>query len=305
MRPDPLDGLLPFVLAARHRSFTAAAAELRVTRSAVSQAIKALETRLGVTLLARTTRDVGLTEAGEAFLAAVQPAVVAIAAAAEAASAMGGRPAGTLRLNVPRVAIGTVIAPLLPRFRAACPEVTVEVFAEDRLANIVEGGFDAGVRLGELLAQDMVSVRLSPPERLVVVGAPAYFARRGHPAHPRDLAFHDCINFRQSTRGGLYAWEFEQPRADGSPEAFEVAVQGGLVVNDTALKLQAAIDGLGLAYELESAARPAIAAGSLQPTLGDFAPTTPGFFLYFPARAQVLPKLRAFIDIARAPIPPR
>jgi DNA-binding transcriptional LysR family regulator len=293
MRSDSLDGLVAFALVAEQRSFTAAAATLRVTRSAVSQAIKVLERRLGVALLARTTRDVGLTEAGKVFYDRVRPALTEIIAASEAVTAIGGRPAGLLRLNAPRVAVATVIAPLLPTLRQAYPDITVEIFTEDRFANIVEGGFDAGVRLGELVEKDMVSVRLTAPDRLVVIGAPSYFDRRGHPAHPRDLAAHDCINFRQSSRGGLYRWEFEEAGED-----FDVAVNGGIIVNETDMKLRATIDGLGLSYELESVARPFIEAGALVPTLLPYATQTPGFYLYFPARSQVLPKLRAFISCA-------
>lgn len=298
MRPELLDGLLPFLQVAERRSFTAAAAELRVTRSAVSQAVKALEARLGVALLARTTRDVALTEVGAAFHAALAPAIGAIATAAEAARTAAGRPSGTLRLNIPRIAAGA-IAPLLARMRRSCPDVTVELFSDDRLANIVEGGFDAGIRLGETLQQDMVSVRLTPPDRLVVVGAPGYLAQAGHPAHPRDLAAHECINFREPTRGGLYAWEFEEPGPGGTVREFRVAVSGGVIVNDSDLKLRAAIAGLGLAYELESVARAHLEAGRLAVTLAGYAPATPGLFLYFPARAQALPKLRAFLALVR------
>jgi DNA-binding transcriptional LysR family regulator len=294
MRAHDLDGLVAFCLVAEKRSFTAAAAELGVTRSAMSQAIKALEAGLGVAVFARTTRDVGLTEPGERLYAEVRPAIEAISLARQAASASGGRPSGVLRLNVPRVAITSVIAPLLPGFARAHPKITVEVFTEDRFANIVEGGFDAGVRLGELVEKDMVSVRLTEADRLCVVGAPAYFAARGTPSHPRELGRHACVNFRQSSRGGLYRWEFEE-----AGEEFDVAVDGPLIVNDTDLKLRAAIDGLGLAYELRSVAKPWLEAGALVECLATFAPATPGFYLYFPARAQVLPKLRAFIDFAR------
>ncbi|MCM0021863.1 MAG: LysR family transcriptional regulator [Tagaea sp.] len=293
MRSDALDGLLAFALVAERRNFTAAAAELRVTRSAVSQSIKTLERRLGVALFARTTRDVGLTEAGRVFYEGVRPAIDGVVAASEKVGGLGGKPSGLLRLNVPRVAIAGVIAPLLPAFRAAYPGVTVEVFADDGLANIVEDGFDAGVRLGELVEKDMVSIRLAPDDRLIAIGAPAYFARHGHPAHPRDLAAHACINFRQPTRKGLYRWEFER---DG--ETFDVAVEGALIVNDTELKMRATLDGMGLSYELESVAAPHLKAGKLVATLADYAPRVPGFHLYFPARAQAMPKLRAFIDIA-------
>jgi len=295
MRADALDGIVALVKVAEHRSFTAAAADLRVTRSAVSQTVKGLEERLGVALFARTTRDVGLTEAGEMLLRQVAPALRSIAEALDRVGDYAGRTSGLLRLNVPRVAVATVVAPLLRGFAAAYPDVTVEVFVEDRLANIVEGGFDAGIRLGELVEQDMVSVRLTPPARLVVVGSPDYFARHGHPGTPADLARHRCINFRQGTRGGLYAWEFDDP---STGEEMAVAVEGPLIVNETELKLRAAIDGLGLAYELDTVVAPHVEAGTLATTLNAYAPSTPGFHLYFPARAQVLPKLRAFIDFA-------
>jgi DNA-binding transcriptional LysR family regulator len=289
-----LDGLMAFCQVAQRRSFTAAAADLRVTRSAISQTIRALELRVGTALFARTTRDVALTQAGEAFLASVQPAVDAIKVATDAIGAAAGRPAGLLRLNVPRLAVATAIAPLLPGFLSQYPAIQVEIFTDDRFANIVADGFDAGVRLGELIDKDMVSVRVTPPDRLIVVGAPTYLARHPAPKHPRDLAAHQCINFRQSSRGGLYRWEFENGDDD-----FDIAVQGNLIVNDTDAKLRAAMDGLGLAYELEAVVQPLIAAGALVPLLTNYAATTPGFFLYFPSRAQVSPKLRAFIDYVR------
>ncbi|MGQ9367642.1 LysR family transcriptional regulator [Azospirillum sp. A39] len=295
MNGNHLDGMMAFVAVAERRSFTAAAASLRVTRSAISQSIRTLEKRIGVPLFARTTRDVALTEAGEMLYLRVGPAVRAIGEAMETVGAYAGRPSGLLRLNVPRVAIPTILAPLLPDFARAFPEVVVEVFAEDRLVNIVEAGFDAGIRLGELVERDMVSVRLSPPARFLVVGSPAYLRDHGRPASPAALAGHRCINFRMSSRGNVYRWEFER---DG--EEFAVSVDGSLIVNDVDLAIRAAADGLGLAYVFETLAAPFLADGALETVLEGFAAQSPGFFLYFPARVQVMPKLRAFIDFAVA-----
>lgn len=295
MQRDLLDGVVAFLRVAERQSFTAAAAELGVSPQAVSQTIRQLEARVGVALLARTTRSVSLTEAGHRFLAEARPGAEAIASAFRAASALRDRPSGTLRLNVPRIALAGVIEPLLPGFRAAHPEVTVEVFVEDRLADIVGDGFDAGIRLGEIVDADMVAVRLTPPEPMTVVGAPDYFARNGRPTTPADLRDHSCINFRNTARGDLYRWEFA---IDG--REVEVAVAGGMVVNDSGLLVGSAAAGLGLAYTLTSAAAPLVAQGRLEQVLQPFCPDTPGFFLYFPSRSQVLPKLRAFIDHAKS-----
>jgi DNA-binding transcriptional LysR family regulator len=297
-RLDLLDGLVVFEAVASRASFSAAARDLRVTRSAVSQAISALEARLGVTLLARTTRSVSLTEAGARFLETVGPALAAIAGATEALASPDGQPTGLLRINAPRLAVAMLLAPILPDFLRAFPGVSVEIFTEDRFADIVADGFDAGVRLGELLDADMVSVRLSPPDRLVVVGSPIYLASHGRPAHPRQLAAHACINFRQSAKGGLYRWEFQEC-GKGAAGEISVAVEGRVIVNDTDAKLRAALEGLGLAYELETVVRPFLAEGLLEEVLADWSAATPGFHLYFPSRRQVAPKLRAFIDFAR------
>jgi DNA-binding transcriptional LysR family regulator len=299
MKLSRLDAGAVFVQVAGHRNFTAAAAQLNITRSAASQAVKSLEARLGVVLLVRTTRDVAPTQEGERLYAELAPALAAMQRAFEQARADAGRPSGLLRLNVPRIAVATVIAPLLPGFAQRYPEVTLEVFVDDRLANIVEGGFDAGVRFGEMVAQDMVSVQLAAAGRLLVVGSPGYFAAHGAPRSPADLTRHRCINYRQISKGGLYRWEFQR-----QGEVFEIAVDGPLVVNDSDLKLRAAIDGIGLAYELESVVEPFVQAGVLQPVLQRYAIRTPGLHIYFPSRAQVSPKLRAFLDFAKAALAP-
>jgi DNA-binding transcriptional LysR family regulator len=291
MQRADLDGLIAFLRVAERRSFTAAARDLGVTPSAVSQTVRALEARAGVALLARTTRDVALTEAGRRFLERARPAVAEIRAALEEAADLGGRPSGLLRLNVPYVALGAVIEPVLASFCAAHPGVQVEIYVDDRFANIVEDGFDAGIRLGEFVEADMVALRLTPPFRLAVVGSPDYLARRGRPAHPRELKDHACINFRQGARGGLYRWEFEEAGREVA-----VAVDGPVIVNESGAMMAAAAMGLGLAYTLEPVARPLREAGVLETVLEPFLPETPGFFLYFPARHQVMPKLRAFIE---------
>jgi DNA-binding transcriptional LysR family regulator len=292
MRRDQLDGVVAFLRVAERRSFTAAAAELGVTPAAVSHTIKQLEARIGVALFARTTRDVGLTEAGRRFLEHARPGLAQISEAFEAARRLGDAPSGLLRLNVPRVALPGIVEPVLTEFRAAYPAVEVEITVEDRSVNIVEEGFDAGIRLGEMIEADMVGVRLTPPFRCAIVASPAYLARRGRPVRPEELRVHDCINFRQG-RGTLYRWEFEE----GGRE-WEMAVPGPLATNDGALMMAACVQGLGLAYTLEPVAAPLVEQGLLKRVLEPFCPETPGFFLYFPHRAQVMPKLRAFADFA-------
>ena len=293
MKLRSLDAAAAFVAVARHRSFTAAAAELGVTRSALSQSIKAFEQRLGVALLARTTRDVGMTEAGAALYAELSPVIGTVGRALERMAEYSGRPAGLLRINAPTIAGPLILAPLLPGFLARYPDIQLEICSDDAFANIVEQGFDAGVRLGEMVAQDMVSVRLSPPTRTVVVASPDYLARHGTPERPEDLVRHQCINYRQATRGGIYRWEFQR-----GGEEFEMAVAGRLILNESELLLRAAADGLGLAYHFEFVARERVERGELVEVLREFSVATPGFFLYFPARAQVLPKLRALIQHA-------
>jgi len=285
-----LDGLPAFLLVAERRSFRAAAAELGVSPSALSQTIKALEARLGIALFHRTTRSVGLTEAGERFLERARPAMAGFREAFEAARSLSERPSGLLRINASRGVIASLIGPVLPSFVAAYPEVEVEIFADDGFVDIVDGGFDAGFRLGESLQADMVAVRISPPFRFAIAGAPAYFQRRGRPRTPEDLREHACIRFRQMSSQGIYRWEFEKGN-----RAFEIAVHGPLIVNDTSVSIAATLDGMGLSYIAEPLVEEMVKEGRLELVLVDYMPETPGMFLYYPSRSQALPKLRAFV----------
>ena len=278
---------------ARHRNFRRAAAELGVTPSAISQAVRALETRLGAALFLRTTRSVGLTEAGERFLARARPAFEELVAAGEAARDLGQRPAGLLRLSVPRAVVPNLLEPLMASFALAYPEVELEIVAEDGLIDLAARGFDAGIRMGQLLAADMVAVRLTAPFPLVVVGSPDYLARMKRPQRIDDLRRHACLRMRR-TDGAVAPW----PLIDGN-KTVEVVVSGPLITHDFLTLLGAAIRGMGLAYLPAPLAASAIAEGKLRPLLQRHAVTTPGLFLYHPGRRQVLPKLRAFIEHVR------
>ena len=290
-----IDGLPAFMLVAERRSFKAAAQELGVSPSAVSQTIRTLEKRLGVALLQRTTRSVGLTEAGERFLHWARPALEGLGQALDAVSSLAEKPSGLLRLNASRGFIGAVINDVLPAFLSANPNVQVEIWADDGLTDIVAQGFDAGVRLGESLEADMIAVRVSPPFRFAVVGSPDYFARHGRPKEPQDLIRFPCIRFRQTTSQSIYRWEF---MAGNHP--VNVVINGPVIVNDTAVNSAAALNGIGLAYVAEPLVWKEIEEGSLEAVLEEYLPMTPGVFMYFPGRAQAMPKLRAFIDHMRA-----
>jgi DNA-binding transcriptional LysR family regulator len=296
---DQLDGVIALLRVAERRSFRAAAQELGVSPSAISQTIRGLEARLGVALLTRTTRRVGLTEAGQRFIDRARPAVAEVLAAFDAARSLGENVTGLLRLNMPRSLVPFLAEPILGEFGAAHPALQIEIFAEDGLSNIVAEGFDAGIRLGELLEADMVAVRLTPPFKFAVVGAPAYFARHGRPQRPEDLHRHACIGTRNTPQGPIYRWEF----VDGN-RAFDIAVAGPVIVNSGGLNLMAAGMGLGLAYTAVPAVQDQITAGVLEPVLEAFCPGTPGLFLYYPSRAQALPKLRAFVQFVHDTLRP-
>jgi len=290
VRQGALDGVEAFLMVAQHRSFRRAAAELGVTPSAISQAVRALETRVGAALFTRTTRSVGLTEAGERFLSRAKPAYEELVSAGQVARELGQRPAGTLRLSVPPAVVPILLQPLIASFCEAFPEVEVEIAANEKLVDITAEGFDAGIRMGGFIAADMVAVRLTPPFRFVIVASPAYLARSGRPERPEDLRHHACLRLRRSS-GALALWSLTD---DG--RAIEVAVSGPLIANDFPNLLSAALRGMGLAQVPGPVAAEALAAGQLIQVLETFAPMTPGLFLYHPGRRQVMPKLRAFID---------
>ena len=290
VRQGALDGVEAFLGVAQHRNFSKAAAELGVTPSAISQAIRTLEARVGAPLFIRTTRSVGLTEAGERFLSRAKPAFEELVAASAVARDLGQRPAGLLRLAVPRAAVPIVLEPLIASFCRAYPEIEVEIAASEELVDLAIGGFDAGVRLGQFIAADMIAVRLTPPFRAIVLGSPDYFAQHGRPRHPDDLRKHACLRLRRSS-GAMALW----PLNDNG-RAIELAVSGPLIANDYPTMLGAAIEGVGLAQLPAPVAAAAMKAGKLVPVLEPFAPTMPGVFLYYPGHRQIMPKLRAFID---------
>jgi DNA-binding transcriptional LysR family regulator len=297
VRRGALDGVEMFLAVARHRSFRRAAAELGVTPSAAGQAVRTLETRLGVALFIRTTRSVGLTEAGERFLAEAEPAYQALAAAGAAASDLGGRPAGLLRLAVPRAVVPLIIRPILASFSIAYPDIELEIAASEEFVDIASQGFDAGMRMGQFIANDMTALRLTPPFRMVAVGSPAYLDRRGTPTKPEDLQAHACLRLRR-TIGGASPWRLSDK---GKP--LEIIVQGPLIAGDFPTLLDAAIDGVGLSQVPEPVAVAPVTAGALKTVLSAYAPQTPGVFLYYPDRRQVLPKLRAFIEHVKTRLP--
>jgi DNA-binding transcriptional LysR family regulator len=290
VRKGALDGVEAFLSVAEHRNFRRAAAELGVTPSAISQAIRALETRLGAALFIRTTRSVGLTEAGERFRLRAGPAFEELVAASESARDLGQRPAGLLRLSVPRAVLPILLEPLIASFCQTYPDIELEIAASGELIDLAAGGFDAGIRLGQFIEPDMVAVRLTPPFPLVVVGSPEYLERRKRPQRIDDLRNHACLRMRR-TNGSIAPWPF----LDGN-KAVEAVVAGPLIAHDYPTLVGAAIRGVGLAQVPGPLARAPIADGRLQALLTRFAVTTPGVFLYHPGKRQMLPKLRAFIE---------
>jgi DNA-binding transcriptional LysR family regulator len=290
VRRGALDGLEAFLATARHRSFRKAAQELGVSPSAVSQAVRGLEARLGATLLFRTTRSVGLTEPGQRFFDRAGPAFEELVAAGEAARDLGQRPTGLLRLNVPRSVVPLILEPVFGSFCAAYPEIELEIVASEEMVDIAAGGFDAGIRIGQFIAPDMVAVRLTPSFPLAVVGSPKYFERRPRPNHPEDLRNHACLRLRRSN-GGLAPWLFAQGNT-----SIEAIVSGPIIAHDYPTLIGAAERGLGLVQAPQPLVAAAISEGRLEAVLSDAAATAPGVFLYHPGKRQVLPKLRAFID---------
>ena len=295
MNTAPFPQLQAFLAVARHRSFSGAARELAVSRSAVSQSVRQLEEQLRVTLLTRTTRSVALTDAGRRLVEGAAPAVGQVLASLAEISAQPGEAVGRVRLSVPQVAVPFVITPVLPTFRARHPRIEVEVTIESRLVDIVTEGYDAGVRLSEAIERDMMQVRLTDAFRFVVVGSPDYLARHGTPRRPEDLLRHECITLRSQTTGALYAWELERGRKN-----WRVPVRGALVTSDSGLSVTLAEQGLGLAYAFEPMIDAHLRDGRLVRVLEGYAPTVPGFFLYYPSSAKRSVPLRLFIETARA-----
>jgi DNA-binding transcriptional LysR family regulator len=289
VRQGALDGVEAFLSVAQHRSFRKAAAELAVTPSAISQAIRALEARLGAALFTRTTRSVGLTEAGARFLSRAKPAFEELVAASEVARDLGQRPAGLLRLTAPRAVLPHLLD-LIASFAQAYPEVEVEIVASAELTDIASEGFDAGVRLGQFIEADMIAVRLTPPFPLAVVGSRDYFRRRQPLERIDDLRHHACLRVRRAN-GSIAPWSF----VNGN-KSVEVVVSGPFIANDVPTLFDAAVAGLGLAQMPAPLAASAVKAGKLATVLERFAPTVPGLFLYYPSNRHMMPKLRAFID---------
>ncbi|RYZ52475.1 MAG: LysR family transcriptional regulator [Proteobacteria bacterium] len=290
MDKDRLNGLLAVKLVAEKKNFAAAAEELGISAPAISKMIKQLETRLGVALLSRTTRSTSLTEAGEKFLNQAGPALEQILNALDDVGTYSKKPSGLLRLNVPRMVYPVYLAPIITSFLKKYPEVSVEVFFEDAASDVVGNGFDAGIRLSDILAEDMVALKLYGPVKFVIAGSPKYFKKMGRPKTPKDLLAHNCIMVRLGN--WVYdKWEFEQK---GKP--FQVKVKGSLMLNDSFMALKAAVDGNGLMFVDAHVIADQLKSGELEIVLESYASVSSGFYLYYPQRSQVQPKLRAFID---------
>ncbi|ESW87762.1 LysR substrate-binding domain-containing protein [Mesorhizobium sp. M0924] len=295
MRGSEFAELKAFAAIVEERSFVRAAARLRVSPPALSQSIRQLEARIGVRLLNRTTRSVSPTGAGETLFARLAVAFEELEGAVADIHAARDRPAGSLRINVPRVAAVRFIGPILGDFQRAYPDIALTVIVDDTLTDIVRGRFDAGIRLGERLEKDMVAVKLSGDLQMAAVAAPVYLENRAIPRHPQELHQHQCIKFQWPGGGNLYRWEFARGK-----RSLEIAVEGSLTVNDTELMLNAALGGAGVAYMIDYQVQSWIDAGRLMRFLEPWSPSFPGFFLYHPSSRHVPPALRAFIDFVRA-----
>lgn len=290
---DELSVLAPFVAVAEERSFTKAARRLGVSPSALSHGLRALEERIGVRLLARTTRSVAPTDAGEQLLTRVRPAFGDIREAVDHVSGLRARPAGRVRLLLPRSAAMLVLVPKLAQFARDYPDIVLDVTTDNSRVDLVAAGFDAGIQIGEFIQKDMVAVRVSGDLRAAIVASPAYFAAHPKPRHPRELLRHRCINFRQGS-SGVYRWEFDKGK-----QSLVVAVDGPLVIDDWEISVHAALDGAGVAFMIEQHAAPHIASGALVRVLEDWCPPFPGYFLYYPSRRQQPAALSALIATLR------
>ena len=295
MRRDDASDLLAFLAVARERSFTRAAAKLGMTQSALSQIIRNLEERIGVRLLNRTTRSVTPTQAGERLFLKIGPKFDDMDVELAALGELREKPAGTIRITATEYAVQAILMPALSRILPKYPDINVEALVDYGLTNIVAAQYDAGIRPGELVAKDMIAVRVGPDLRMAVVGSPSYFAERKRPKTPQDLTNHNCLNLRLPTHGGsLYAWEFEK---DG--RELNVRVEGQLVFNSASLLLEGALKGLGLAYLTEGHVQPYVSRGELVRVLSDWCPPFSGYHLYYPSRRQPSPAFALLVDALR------
>lgn len=294
MLKDNFNELYYLIVIARERSFTRAAAKLGVSQSALSHAIRGLEERLGIRLLTRTTRSVAPTEAGELLINNLSPKFDEIENDLVSLTEMRDAVAGNIRITAGEHAMESTVWPLLKPFLAAYPDVRIELTIDNTLTDIVSGRFDAGIRLGEQVAKDMIAVRIGPDWRMVVVGSPAYFEKYGKPQTPHDLQNHNCINMRLPTMGGVYAWEFSQHGRE-----VKVKVEGQLIFNNLPSRIDAAISGFGLALVPEDAAEEAVAAGQLEKVLENWSEPFPGYYLYYPSRKQHTAAFARLIDALR------
>lgn len=287
--------LRAFVAVADTLNFTRAAEKLGVSSSALSQLVRALEERVGVRLLHRNTRSVSLTEAGDRLFQRVKPAVEELGAAIGQTSHLREQPVGLVRIHCFRTAADLYVRPILRSFHETYPDVVLDITVDDEVVDVVEGRFDAAIRIGEVIEKDMVAIRLGPDLRQVAVASPDYLARRGAPQHPRDLLSHQCIGWRWPGHERPYKWEFLE-----NGQWFEVAVEGPIIANSKEFCLQAALDGVGIAFPTDQLSAPHVVAGRLVPLLERWSAPFPGFYLCFPAQRQMAPPLRAFIDAVRS-----
>jgi len=294
MKRNDLNDLAAFLEVADAASFTRAASKLGMSPFALSHAMKALEGRLGVRLLARTTRSVAPTEAGERLLRILRPAFADVGAELEALAGLRDKPAGNVRITTPKHAATSVLTPMLPVFLAAYPDIRVEITIDEGLTDIVASRYDAGLRFGEKVAKDMIAIRVGPVIQSAVVGSPGYFVNHPVPLTPYDLAEHRCINYRLATAGGLYPWEFEQ-----AGRALQVRVDGPLVFNDSDLILDAVLAGQGIAQLFEDQITDHVAAGRLTRVLAMWRWTAPGYYLYYTSRRQTPPAQAALVEALR------
>lgn len=294
MSHENFNDLATFAVVAKERSFTRAAAQIGVSQSALSQTIKALEERLGLRLLTRTTRSVATTAAGERLLQTIAPRFAEIESEIASLNALRAKPSGSVRITAGEHPAITILQPALKQLLPNYPDISVEIIVDQGMIDIVSEGFDAGVRMGEQVAKDMIAVKIGPTMRMAVVGSPEYFARRSIPQTPHDLSAHQCINIRLPTYGGLFPWAFERDE-----QVVQVRGEGQLVFNNLALRLDSALDGLGLAYLPEDQVVSHVTKGRLIRVLEDWCPYFPGYHLYYPSRRHGSPALALLVDVLR------